>query len=178
MIKNSVTVYAEKRKRALDVFVLFVLTFALAVSVLTALNKTVAFTVRVEGSSMNPLLKNGDVVVVSRAAEVKRGSVVVADVEEGGPLIKRVIALGGETVWSVRGVVFIQTESGVITLNEGYVIPENAGGADVPRTTVPQGYVFLMGDNRAISLDSRVIGPVENERILGVVTTFWLKHKF
>jgi len=178
MIQNNVTQYREKHKRFLSTALLFVFTFLLAVCVLNAVNQTLAFTVRVEGSSMNPLLKNGDVVVVSRTAEVKRGSVVVVDLPEGGPVIKRVIAFGGETVWSVHGNVYVQTEGETIVLNEGYVATENAGGADVARITVPQGHVFLLGDNRAVSLDSRVFGAVELENVMGVVTTFWLKHKF
>lgn len=178
MIKNNVTEYAEKRKRNISIAFLFVITFVLAISVLNAVNQTLAFTVRVEGASMNPLLTNGDVVVVSRTAEVKRGSVVVVRLPEGGPVIKRVVALGGETVWSVRGNVYVQTESGVITLNEGYVAPENAGGEEIPRTTLSTGQLFLLGDNRAVSLDSRAFGPVDIENVMGVVPTFWLKHKF
>ncbi len=157
---------------------LFAFTFLLAVSVLNAVNQTLAFTVRVEGASMNPLLKSGDVVVVSRTAEVKRGSVVVVNLSEGGPVIKRVIALGGETVWSVHGEVYVQTKGEILRLNEGYVAAANAGGADIPRTAVPEGHVFLLGDNRAVSLDSRAFGSVNTQNVMGVVTTFWLKHKF
>ena len=177
MLENEVSRYAEKRRRTLDIAVLFLLTFLLATFVIQAVNQTFLFTVRVEGSSMHPTLKNGDVVGVSRTAAVKRGSIVVINAEDGKPLIKRVIAFGGETVWSVHGVVYISSEGGMVTVSEPYVAPENAGGADIARITVPEGHVFVMGDNRAISLDSRSFGPLPKTEILGVVTEFWLKHK-
>ncbi len=178
MLNSEISLYAEKRKRVLELAGLFLFVFLFAVSLLTAVNETLLFTVKVEGSSMSPTLKSGNVVLVSRTADVQRGSVVVIQTEDGGPIIKRVIALPGETVWSVRGKVYLMTASGNITLSEDYISTEYTGWADIVRTQVPQGCVFLMGDNRAVSYDSRSFGPLRMADIMGVVTPFWLKHQF
>ena len=178
MFLNPNAAYAEKRKRALHLAAVFIFTFLVMVTLLRAISQTLFFTVRVDGSSMNPILQNGNVVGVNRLAEIQRGSIVVAQTQSGTSIVKRVIALPGETVWSVQGRVYISGPHGNLTLTEDYVLPENAGGQDVPRTEVPSGNVFLLGDNRAVSLDSRSFGPVPIENVMGVVTEFWLSHKF
>jgi signal peptidase I len=78
-------------------------------------------------------------------------------------LIKRVIGLPGETVSGHDGSVWI----GDRRLAEPYVNPACHGTADFGAVTVPAGDVFLMGDNRCDSLDSRVFGPIPESTIVG-----------
>lgn len=109
------------------------------------------------GISMNDTLVEGDRVFVrSLFYTPQRGDIVTTDVliDYGRPLVKRVIGLGGD-------VIEIDAQTGTVTVNgevlnepyaRGVTLPEN--GASYP-FTVPEGQVFLMGDNREHSLDSR-----------------------
>jgi signal peptidase I len=89
--------------------------------------------------------------------------VVVLRMPERGPelLIKRVIALPGEMIEIRDGKVYIDGE----VLDEPYV-SQRTSGKSAP-VTVPEGHVFVMGDNRGASNDSRSFGPVARERIVG-----------
>lgn len=111
--------------------------------------------------------KNGDIVVISRNAE----NSVEAQKTSQAPIIKRVIATGGQTV-------NIDFDKGVVSvdgveLKEDYTRTPTYNSADVKFPLyVPEGYVFVLGDNRAESLDSRfsVIGEgglVDERYILG-----------
>ncbi len=90
--------------------------------------------------------------------------------ESGKQLIKRVIALPGERVVVNNNVITVynkQHPNGFqpdATLPYGKVIKDTQGNEDI---TVPQGYVFVCGDNRDDSLDSRVFGPVPLNDIVG-----------
>lgn len=141
--------------------------------------------------SMNPTLKEGDILLLVKRAELKRGDIVSfrsiykiteKDVKELNFLqrifnkagdsknfVKRVIGLPGDLLEIRDGKVYINGEE----LQEPYVSsPINTG--DVPEQRVPENAYFLMGDNRAQSLDSRAFGFVKKEDILGkVIFRFW-----
>ncbi len=129
--------------------------------------------VQVSGSSMLQTLENGDWLVVSNVGnEAEFGDIVVATppTYEGGPVIKRVIGVSGDEI-------FIDFKTGEVLVNgkvldEPYVnTPTNVSYDVTFPVTVPEGCVFLMGDNRNGSLDSRStqIGLVDEEYILGRV---------
>ena len=128
--------------------------------------------VGVSGVSMEPTLKDGDLLAVASLSDVARGDVVIITQpnEMEKPLVKRVIAEGGQTV-------NIDYLTGVITvddtvLEEPYIAePTTAQGDVVFPLTVPQGCYFVLGDNRNNSMDSRfsVIGCIDDDYILGVV---------
>jgi signal peptidase I len=123
----------------------------------------------VVGQSMEPTLHGGDYLLVSRGDSAPhRGDVVVASVLDRGvptELVKRVVAVGGDTV-VVRGDVAIV--NGTPEPQRGQVIiPQFA--VSEPLIHVPPGSVYLMGDNRANSEDSRYIGPVSDASIEGKV---------
>jgi signal peptidase I len=96
----------------------------------------------------------GDVVVFHRPPGVDAAEEV---------LIKRVIGLSGETVSGHDGKVWI----GSRMLEESYVNGDCRGTRDFDRVKVPPGDVFVMGDNRCDSTDSRVFGPIKKSSILG-----------
>ncbi len=141
----------------------------------------------VEGSSMFPTLENNDKVLLTNMFfEPTRGDVVVftkkglhfgKDPDEDSPLVKRVIATEGQTVNIVDGNVTVDGE----TLVEPYIndIIREAARIDLP-VTVPEGCVFVLGDNRNFSSDSRepMIGMIDKRFILGhVMLRIWpLNH--
>ena len=126
--------------------------------------------VSVVGSSMVPTLSDGDWLLVSSRSDYDRGDIIIITQpnDRNEPLVKRIIALEGETI-------DIDFESGEVTVN-GKVIDEPyikemthlSYDMDFPYQ-VPEGCVFAMGDNRNDSLDSRStrIGPIDERYILG-----------
>jgi signal peptidase I len=137
----------------------------------------------IDGSSMETTLQPHDRVLVNKLSyrlhDVNRGDVVVFDRVTGGgasvqhdDLIKRVIALEGETIEIRSCDVYIDGD----LLDEPYLSEESqalsdptarCGQADMPALTVPDGDVFVMGDNRANSSDSRMFGPIDTDLIRG-----------
>lgn len=132
----------------------------------------------VVGTSMVPTLNNGDVLIVSTFNYKPRtGDIIVCQSESYGletPLVKRIIATEGQTVtidyenWTV-------TVDGTV-LQEDYinrVSGEMNGSNYLPSTfTVPENSVFVMGDNRNGSMDSRssAVGFIDERYILGKVS--------
>lgn len=135
----------------------------------------------VEGSSMYSTLETGDRVFVNKVSyrlhDPNRGDVVVLHEIRGTTerdLIKRVIAVGGEEI-EMRS---CEVRIGGQLLLEPYldptvVTPGNCGG-DFGPIIVPDGTVFVMGDNRAGSQDSRALGPIVLDDIVGrAFVVFW-----
>jgi signal peptidase I len=130
----------------------------------------------IPSESMVPTLRVGDRVLVNkfiyRFAEPARGDVIVFESVEGGneDLIKRVVGVPGDEI-SVRG--------GKLLVNgepqrEPYVNRKYPDRSFSAPTTVPDGHVFVMGDNRANSRDSRFFGTVPEKRIEGeAFLRFW-----
>ncbi len=111
--------------------------------------------------------KNGDIVVISRNAE----NSIKGQVSSQGPIIKRVIATGGQTV-------DIDFEAGIVyvdgkPLKENYTSTPTVNKADIEFPLyVPEGYIFVLGDNRTESLDSRYSqigedGLIDTRYVLG-----------
>lgn len=123
----------------------------------------------IPSGSMEPTLMPGDRVLVSklsyRLGEPAHKDVVVFKGIEGGKtidLIKRVVALGGETVQVRDGELYVDGRK----QDEPYVAPVRDFSAYGP-FQVPAGSVFVMGDNRTNSRDSRFIGPILLRDLLG-----------
>ncbi len=144
-----------------------VITVCPALLVALFINVFVAEAALVEyGPSMEPNLYRGYRVMTEKISYLvhlpRRGDVVVAD-RPGNEvsLIKRVVALPGETVEVRGGHTFINGEQ----IEEPWVT--NFGGPSYPPTVVPPDHVFILGDNRSNSRDSRAIGPVPVDSIKG-----------
>ncbi len=131
---------------------------------------------RIPSESMVPTLQVGDRVFVNkfiyRFAEPERGDIVVFESVNGGEedLIKRIVAGPGDSV-AVRGGVLSVNEE---PQNEPYLNREIADDSFFSPTRLSEGEVFVMGDNRANSADSRVFGPLPVENIEGeAFVRFW-----
>jgi signal peptidase I len=123
---------------------------------------------RVDGQSMEPTLHTDERLVVEkltyRLHGPKRFDIVVIRVPSQGDelLIKRVIGLPGDTVEIRDGVVYINGDP----LDEPFVVQTTYPGRDA-KVIVPPLHVFVMGDNRTHSNDSRSFGPVPIDSIVG-----------
>jgi signal peptidase I len=169
----------SRRRRRLLIEWVIVLAVAAVVAVLLRAFVVQAFFV--PSPSMVPTLQEGDRILVIKTSlltgAVKRGSIVVFhrptifpcsggdNVED---LVKRVIGLPGETIWSSGNTIFVDGkplhEAG--WYRSGY--PE-VGAEPINRETIPAGDYFVMGDNRTDSCDSRVFGPIPSSSVVGQV---------
>ena len=122
----------------------------------------------IPSASMIPSLQVGDHIVVTpyRWSSPKRGDVIVfrAPADPSQLMVKRVIALPGDLIDSRGGRVRI----GEHALAEPYVLRQAAAGS-IPAQLVPGGCLFVMGDNRDDSVDSRRWGPLPADRVIGRV---------
>ena len=130
----------------------------------------------VEGPSMRPTLVNGERLVVNkfiyRFKQPVRGEIIVFKFpsDPSRDFIKRVIAIPGDTIEIKDGRVFVNGQ----LLNETYILEKTRGS--YPLATVPAGHIFVMGDNRNNSEDSRFadVGFVPYDLIKGkAVVVFW-----
>ncbi len=178
-VRNNL--YSAKENRKLNILLNAALIAVLVILCVELIFGVIYSGFYVVGNSMSPTLTGaasettagGDYVYVDANKQPDYGDIVVVMRDENGarvPIIKRVIALGGDTVWLNHGVLYIKYrgEKQRIFVNEPYVNKLNNTGAN-PRNTFPtengaligeghlvkEGCMFLMGDNRDISNDSR-----------------------
>lgn len=176
---------AEEKREARDADLFFWLqALVTAVAVLTLLFTFVVRINRVDGHSMDNTLQHNELLLVwSLGYTPKAGDIVIVDkptatILRGSAIVKRVIATGGQTVDIDygSGTVYVDGEA----LDEPYIketmyLP---GDPYMQQThfEVPEGSVFVMGDNRNGSTDSRheLVGTVDNSFVLGhAVFSFW-----
>lgn len=125
--------------------------------------------VRVEGTSMLPVLEDQDRLFVNKMAyrvgDIHRGDVVVFlyPHDHQKSYIKRVIALPGDDLKIDHGHVYVNGKA----LSEKYVPPRFEDVRSLPESIIPDNEYFVMGDHRSISSDSRDFGPVERDLIYG-----------
>ncbi len=129
--------------------------------------------VTVDGQSMEPNFHHGDRLLISGFAYTPEyGDIVIVRREHNTPLIKRVIGLPGDTIQ-------IDNDKGVVIRNQEELIEPyiqsgitkqnyNATGLSMP-ITVPEGHIYVLGDNRGNSHDSRVDGPYSMDQLVGRV---------
>jgi len=118
--------------------------------------------------SMQPTLLEGDRILLNRLSyhfrDPENGDIVVfhSPITEGEDLVKRVVAVAGDRVEIKDGSLFVNGERRV----EPYLLEQGFRG-ELRETLVPEGMVFVMGDNRNNSGDSRYFGPIDKESIIG-----------
>lgn len=141
---------------------------------------------KVPSGSMEPTVKTGDHVLVNKAAygiripttsdwvvrygEPQRGDIVVLEADEPTTLLKRVVAVGGDTVEVKDGQVFIDGVMNDVRVECSY------GGPDFGPAVVPDGEVLVLGDNRGNSRDGRTFGFVSRDRVYGRVMVVLPTH--
>jgi signal peptidase I len=128
---------------------------------------------QVAGPSMVPTLLDGDRLLLTKGYTAPRhGDIVVFVIDEQGTpteIVKRVVGLPGDTIEvfgdtvAVNGKPEATPHTGIVKLDQPHIAPQ----------VVPAGSVFVMGDNRPVSLDSRYIGPLPLTTAHGRVAAIW-----
>ena len=128
---------------------------------------------QIYGSSMTPTLQDGEILFSLKTDRLKSGD-IVAFYYNNKILVKRVIAQPGDWVnFDEDGTVYVNS----VLLEEPYLTEKALGECDIELPyQVPEGRVFVMGDHRSTSIDSRssVVGCVEREQIVGkIIFRIW-----
>ena len=157
-------------------------TIVLTLVIFFVVQTFVAQPYQIIGVSMEPTLENGQYVLVDKlsphVSDYKRGDVVVLQPpagygEEGNnvPFIKRVVGVSGDTVEVKDGAVWVNGAK----LTEPYVYPGQVTSPLTSQTVwqVPKGDLFVMGDHREESEDSRLFGPIPESTVIGRA---WLRY--
>lgn len=159
-------------KELWDLLKIFVICFV----VVYLLTNFVAKPIRVEGSSMYPTLKDGEIGITNvfavKFGEVSRFDVVIIYNEERSEhWVKRVIGLPGDTIESKNDVLYINGEAvDQFFLDQSYIAEFQKDGLftnDFGPVTLNDQEYWLMGDNRIRSEDSRIHGPFSEEELVG-----------
>ncbi len=175
------TIQENTKKASRDMFLEYA-PYLIIIAFVVIIRIFIATPIDVNGSSMNPTLKNNDIMILykltKRIRGIKRFDIVVIETDSG-KLIKRVIGLPGdklkyETVTSEDG-----EESSYLLINgekvEEEFLPESYRNATCStewticneEIIIPDNEYYVMGDNRGDSRDSRMIGTIEYDKILG-----------
>ncbi|MEX2011094.1 MAG: signal peptidase I [Chloroflexota bacterium] len=161
-------------------------TLVLTLIIFLVIQTFIAQPYRVEQQSMERTLEPDQYVLVDKLTPrfdtYKHGDIVVFNPPadwiqpDGTPFIKRVIGIGGDTV-EIKDDGFVYIND--VQLNEPYVYAEDGApqptdtATDPPRWEIPGGELFVMGDHRAKSSDSRTFGPIQNGDVIGRA---WLRY--
>ena len=138
------------------------LPYLLVIILVLLIKKFVVTPIKVNGTSMVDTLHNGDIMILNnyiyRFRDIERFDIVVVDTEREY-IIKRVIALPGEE---------LEYKDNKLYIN-GKKVKDNYSDEKTEdfKTIVPKNSYFVLGDNRTNSMDSRVIGPIKKNKILG-----------
>ena len=147
----------------------WVVSIIIAVALVLVIYNYVGQLVRVDGASMQPTLYTDQRVLVTKIPywndeNIERGDIVITKYPGSKEnFVKRIVALPGDTIRITDGILYINDTA----IDEPYIKEEMY--TDYPETTIPEGYYFVMGDNRNNSKDSRSssVGALPREMIQG-----------
>ena len=183
-IRNDINENIKREEKINRRFLGFTAVLVLVLFIVFFLFTEVYFNVLVEGDSMKPTLKSGDVLTVNSYKDVEKGDIIIVD-NHGKLIIKRVIAVAHDRIKIEDGYVFVNGK----LLEEDYVYKQGVTD-NLAWTTedyiLEEGEVFYLGDNREDSSDSRIYGTCNLENVKGVVEDWSLNpsgiglifHKF
>ncbi len=145
-----------------------VISYVLIIAAVILIRTFVVSPVRVDGESMLPTLENGEVLLLKKFDKsIERFEIVVINYS-GTKIIKRVIGLPGESVEYIDNVLYINKEK----VEENFIDVNTADFSlsKIDFEIIPDNYYFVVGDNRSNSADSRVLGLISSDDILGTVS--------
>lgn len=145
-----------------------ILSYILIIVVVLLVKRFIFSPIRVNGPSMEPTLLDGDIMILNEIGYhingVKRFDIVVVDYNDE-LIIKRVIGLPGDSVKYINNELYINDE----LISEDFT--HNTTDNYELKEIIPEGYYFVVGDNRPVSMDSRKIGLVSEDLIIGKTKT-------
>ena len=162
--------------RLMDFLIYLLLTMLVVFSIRSVLIDPI----RVKGSSMLDTLKEEEIMLVNRLSytfdQPKTGDIVICYYpdtyyeirnKEYNSRVKRVLANAGDTIEAYDGKVYVNGAA----LEEPYLTERRIGNLTIEKQTVPEGCCYVLGDNRAVSIDSRDpdVGPIPYNHIIGKV---------
>jgi len=163
------------------------LIWGIGLSVLFILRFLVFTNYVVEGESMMPTLEEGNLLIINKWGGIHRFDIIVFHANKQEDYVKRVIGLPGDRIVYKNDVLYVNGKP----VKEPYLKPYKRKLIDGKLTgdftleevtgkkTVPKGFVFVLGDNRLNSWDSRHFGFVKMNRIVGKVNArYWPFHEF
>jgi len=178
--------HAEKETNGWARSLLSILLMVVFVALATILLRTLVFVpYEIPSGSMEDTIMTGDMVFSEKVSyyfrEPEQGDIVTFEdpMVAGRTLIKRVVATGGQTVDLVDGVVYVDGKALAEPYTQGkpsYPKPATLADDDdiVYPFVVPDGYIWVMGDNRTSSQDSRYFGAVSVESVTGrAAMVYW-----
>ena len=137
--------------------------YLIAIIIIVLIRSFIVTPVRVSGQSMYPTFEGGEILLLSKVSDIKRYDVIVLNRSvKSDHLIKRVYGMPGETIKVKNNKVYIDGKA--IADDYGYGITN-----DFAEVKLGDDEYFVLGDNRIISLDSRSIGAVKEDKIKGKV---------
>ncbi len=139
-----------------------ILSYVVIIIVVLLIKTFIVTLVRVNGSSMDKTLHEGDIMILNLLDNKhEREEIVVVDKSvEGSLIIKRIIGLPGEKISCKEGTIYINDKK----YDDSYA---NGLTSDFDDITLKDDEYFVLGDNRTVSLDSRYFGPVPEKAIMG-----------
>lgn len=118
--------------------------------------------IRVSGSSMEPSLEAGSVVIVHKNTEYQRGDIVLIQMSNRTYIVKRIVGIGGDNILLTSDCLFV---------NHSLIdnTPNHQNTDYQFEVNVPDGTIFILGDNRMESTDSRDLGCIDVDSVIGIV---------
>lgn len=144
------------------------ISYAIIIIVIILIRTFIVTPVRVNGTSMDTTLKNGEIMILNKLKykfkDIKRFDIVVVDYK-GEKLIKRIIGLPGETLKYENSILYINDEE----VEEYFKNQETLDFdiKDLNYDVIPDNCYMVLGDNRRDSLDSRYLGCIDKKDIIG-----------
>ncbi len=155
------------KEKVID-FIKEISVYVIIILIIILLKMYVISPIRVNGTSMDPTLENGDIMILNkigyRITKIKRFDIVVIKYKDE-LLIKRVIGLPGEKIKYVNNTLYVNGKKLDEEFDKTYTY--NFSLKEIGSTTVPDDSYFVLGDNREVSKDSRSIGFIDRENIVG-----------
>lgn len=135
--------------------------YLIIIIVVILIRTFIATPVRVDGDSMVNTLHDGEILILNKLSKIKRYDIVVLYEEQDDNIIKRVYGLPGETIRIENNKIYINGK----VIEDKFAFGKTSFVSDI---TLKDDEYFVLGDNREISKDSRILGPINNKNIKGV----------
>jgi signal peptidase I len=177
-VPEKISRHKKNDKKETNEFLSWIYSLLIAVTIALCLRFFVFDFVVVEGDSMNPTLDSGQIMFVEKISykfnQPSKGDIVISRYnDENKNYVKRAIANAGDEIRIESGEVFVND----MQLIEPYILEDMVG--QMAPTEVASSTVFLMGDNRNNSLDSRMVGSIDLDIVRGkAVFVVWPFDKF